>query len=610
MSDEKFGLSRRKLIGAVGTIGGAATLGGAGSMAYFSDEEEFANNRLVAGDLDLKVDWEEHYSDWSEDESEGVGEVVMTDGDPTNVPAGYVGLPDPATPLLAVPSEDLGTFMDNTAVEAYPDTDDDGVQEPFAQTPGETTPEGVGYICEDGADTPEDLDPDGGTGLRTTKGPDSPRGEATVDIEDVKPGDFGELTLSYHLCTNDGFVWLQADDVGSAENGYTEPERKDEDETGDADGDGQDDTTELLDEIQTTWWYDTDGDNVLDSGAEGGGEGGQADVVVVFDRSGSMGFEAGKLQSAKDGAKALVDAAGSGVNLGLVPFNTTASVTEPLGSPRSEIKTTIDGLTASGGTDIAEAINDAQAEIDANGRAGVPNFIVLLTNGVSSPGPAGSAADTAKAAGTTIYGIAYGSGADEALIEEVSSPPKNDDGDIDDVDEFAWRERIEHRRVGRLVGIAVVHAGDARRVNQQVGLDVLGQRRADGVRRVASDGAPHHRNVTASERFARPLVVFRRRRCRAVVQGRDQQPGVQPRDVDAELVQLDFVGTQVARRVDILASRRPAADDDAEFVTRVVELLDHVGVASHARVRERWNQHTPTDRNDDPHWVAVTAKRS
>jgi hypothetical protein len=259
-----------------------------------------------------------------------------------------------------------------------------------------------------------------------------------IDIEDVKPGDFGELTLSYHLCTNDGFVWLQADDVGSAENGYTEPERKDEDETGDADGDGQDDTTELLDEIQTTWWYDTDGDNVLDSGAEGGGEGGQADVVVVFDRSGSMGFEAGKLQSAKDGAKALVDAAGSGVNLGLVPFNTTASVTEPLGSPRSEIKTTIDGLTASGGTDIAEAINDAQAEIDANGRAGVPNFIVLLTNGVSSPGPAGSAADTAKAAGTTIYGIAYGSGADEALIEEVSSPPKNDDGDIDDVDEFAF----------------------------------------------------------------------------------------------------------------------------------------------------------------------------
>jgi predicted ribosomally synthesized peptide with SipW-like signal peptide len=77
MNDE-FGLSRRKLIGAVGTIGSAAALGGASTMAFFSDEEGFANNQLVAGELDLHVGWEEHYSDWSPDEGDGLGGDVTT----------------------------------------------------------------------------------------------------------------------------------------------------------------------------------------------------------------------------------------------------------------------------------------------------------------------------------------------------------------------------------------------------------------------------------------------------------------------------------------------------------------------------------------------------
>ena len=72
MNDDTLGVSRRKLLGAMGTIGGAAALGGASTMAFFSDEEEFSDNRLVAGELDLKVDWQEYYSDWSPDESAGL----------------------------------------------------------------------------------------------------------------------------------------------------------------------------------------------------------------------------------------------------------------------------------------------------------------------------------------------------------------------------------------------------------------------------------------------------------------------------------------------------------------------------------------------------------
>jgi predicted ribosomally synthesized peptide with SipW-like signal peptide len=57
MGDGRTGLSRRQLLVGAGTVGGAAALGGAGSMAFFSDEETFANNELVAGELDLAVAW-------------------------------------------------------------------------------------------------------------------------------------------------------------------------------------------------------------------------------------------------------------------------------------------------------------------------------------------------------------------------------------------------------------------------------------------------------------------------------------------------------------------------------------------------------------------------
>jgi predicted ribosomally synthesized peptide with SipW-like signal peptide len=60
----RLDLSRRKLLGSVATIGAAGAIGGAGSMAFFSDEEEFANNQLTAGELDMKVAYDGYYSDW------------------------------------------------------------------------------------------------------------------------------------------------------------------------------------------------------------------------------------------------------------------------------------------------------------------------------------------------------------------------------------------------------------------------------------------------------------------------------------------------------------------------------------------------------------------
>src|SRR6056297_1252395 len=62
MTDDGFDLSRRNVLGALGTIGAAGALGGAGTVAYFNDKEKSSDNTFTAGELDLKIDWEEHYN--------------------------------------------------------------------------------------------------------------------------------------------------------------------------------------------------------------------------------------------------------------------------------------------------------------------------------------------------------------------------------------------------------------------------------------------------------------------------------------------------------------------------------------------------------------------
>jgi predicted ribosomally synthesized peptide with SipW-like signal peptide len=149
MTEDRLGLSRRKVLGAVGTIGGAAALGGASTLAFFSDEEDFTNNRLTAGSLDLKVDWSEYYADWSADESEVVGDVVMPQGPGESLqegeyPSDYTGLPMPNDALVAIPDGDLQAFLNAAAMEAYPDVSDDGLVD---------YPSGYD-VCVHGADTP------------------------------------------------------------------------------------------------------------------------------------------------------------------------------------------------------------------------------------------------------------------------------------------------------------------------------------------------------------------------------------------------------------------------------------------------------------------------
>jgi len=267
MSDKDvFDLSRRKVLAGLGTIGAASAGVGLGTSAYFSDEENFTNNQLVAGELDMKMAYSAHYSDWKANEEgtpedEGV-DVVMYDGAP-NTTGGpddlptidgttYTGLPTNAAWLIAVDDPDL--FLENTQ---YSDPALDGAS------------------CEEGTDA-EDLE------------------QPVIDLDDVKPGDFGEITFDFALCDNPGFVWLQGELVEASENGYTEPERKDPQE----DGPEEEDTVELLDVVQAAAWVD-DGDNYQDGDEAPAIVGSLRDVLEALGSGKGLGL--GGDISAEDG---------------------------------------------------------------------------------------------------------------------------------------------------------------------------------------------------------------------------------------------------------------------------------------------------------------------
>lgn len=96
------------------------------------------------------------------------------------------------------------------------------------------------------------------------------------NFNDLKPGDIGEDTISFHVTDNP--AWLCADVVitQNDENGTTEPEEEE--------GDPQDDPEdlfdgELADNLQFIFWAD-DGDNVLEEGEQIVAEGLASDVLT------------------------------------------------------------------------------------------------------------------------------------------------------------------------------------------------------------------------------------------------------------------------------------------------------------------------------------------
>ena len=411
MTDNKkfdtIGLSRRKMLAGLGAIGVASAGAGLGTTAYFNDTESFDGNTLTAGQLDLLVDWQQTY-----DFGEG-----------------------------------------NTFVSAHPDHDGDGEQSveidsevfTYSDFPDETDADSNGanlpvLNCDN---IPPLSEADFGTDPVTGE-----EMETLVQLTDVKPGDSGEITFSLHLCDNPGYIWMQADNVDDDGGAGTEPELiVDPDNMGD-----------LGDAIEAKLWYDEDCDNVYDAAEP-------VDVMLTLDFSGSMlyeGFgglvtedditingttysETTKIDLVELGTRRFIDFlqnANADAQVGVAYFDGEKSgdneprtgILQPLTGDLSVVDGALSGLrqklanVVSGsagstpfdgdgnpnpfagggiatGTYIGEGVDDAQAELDANGRSGVAKRNIVLSDGESFNGtgstqfssPTG-AADDARAA--------------------------------------------------------------------------------------------------------------------------------------------------------------------------------------------------------------------
>jgi predicted ribosomally synthesized peptide with SipW-like signal peptide len=399
-----FELSRRKALAALGTIGVASAGAGLGTSAYFSDQETFENNSLTAGELDMHIGWESHYSDWSPDEDDGLeGDVTMGNDQP-------VGLPTQNSSLISVANtSDAQQFLNNTEVDQFPSgttTFDDAAEMNGCD------------VLADGAD-------------------ESP---VIVDLEDVKPGDFGEVTFSFALCDNPGFVWMNGGLVEARENGLTEPEADDPDEDGPADEVSDDVETsqvELLDAVRTALWYD-DGDNLQEGGEAGTTD---LDVVLTLDNSNSVSNSA--QLSIGDAARAFVNLLSAGSQSAAVAFADGADLLQPLTTDKSAVESALDQYDdpqTEFGTEIGEGIETAQAELDANGNPGADDVIIVLSDG--APFPTNTAgpntlqqADAAKSAGTRILSIGFelspGS-AEEGYLKSIAGTTPNSETDFND----------------------------------------------------------------------------------------------------------------------------------------------------------------------------------
>ncbi|MEZ3145334.1 VWA domain-containing protein [Halobaculum sp. MBLA0143] len=376
-------LSRRRLLAGLGTAGVASAGAGLGTSAYFSDREEFTGNQLAAGELNMVVSYEEHYSDWSPDELEGISEEDVTMENPMDT-TNFTGILGNDVGPLWVRNENVSTFQNNTEVV------DESIPKPL--TLDEEDP------CAS-ADAAND-DP-----------------AASIDLDDVKPGDFGELTLDFALCDNPGYVWLSGGLESASENGLTEPEADDPDE--------EEGVVELLDEVQTRVWYDADCDNVFDQASE------PVCADLIIDTSGSMEdavYADGdptitKAEAANEIARDIVtttddvDGADDGV-LGPGPLGSTDNnrfavnsfadedtIEQPLTDDEQLVLDGLDAALAStpaGGTNVAEALTLAETSL-SDCTVGNEKFAVLFTN---APSPDSTVRQNIRDAATDLKDVA------------------------------------------------------------------------------------------------------------------------------------------------------------------------------------------------------------
>ena len=163
------------------------------------------------------------------------------------------------------------------------------------------------------------------------------------------------------------------------------------------------------------------------------------DQVVVIDASGSMDSPPGntKLEAAKNAGRLFVDAASQDDELGVVWFsgdgvepNDDAHVVHTLqgvSGQRTTAKNAISALGPHNLTSIGDGLARGQAELIAHGSALGQDFVVLLSDGMENEAAFwATVRPSIVSAGTTVFAIALGPEADQALMQDIAATTGGD----------------------------------------------------------------------------------------------------------------------------------------------------------------------------------------
>jgi carboxypeptidase T len=179
-----------------------------------------------------------------------------------------------------------------------------------------------------------------------------------------------------------------------------------------------------------------------------------ADIVLVLDRSGSMGAS-GYLEPAKTASKQFVRFMQDGDQLGVVSFDQLSNVDFPLTTivgdiTRQQAEAAIDAIAEGGRTSIGSGLQTAQNQLVTSGDVLHPWAIVLLSDGYENEPP--WVADVLPgiiASKTVVHTIGLGPNSDQDLLLDIGAQTGGTYSYAPGADELA---RIYNTIIGQVSG--------------------------------------------------------------------------------------------------------------------------------------------------------------
>ena len=150
------------------------------------------------------------------------------------------------------------------------------------------------------------------------------------------------------------------------------------------------------------------------------------DVMIVLDRSGSMGGGTGKIEAARNAAILLVDELSNSDQGGYVAFDTDATLRESLdqigaGNQRIDLIVDIASETDLNRTSIGDGLRTALNDYNTHQDAAHACHFVLLSDGMENePEYWADVKSDIDSSGCAVHTIALGPGTDEELMQEIA----------------------------------------------------------------------------------------------------------------------------------------------------------------------------------------------